>query len=540
MSDLPVPATVNSTDSVSRRNFIRTTGSLAAAATVVTSAVSQPSQVRAVSANGKIRIGFIGPGGRGFGAHVKTLSKLAKEGQPIELVSVCDVYSEHRDRAVDHIRENNGNTPTQYNDFREMIAKENLDAVSIGTPDHWHAKQAIESMEAGLDVYCEKPMTKTAEEAIDVMKVWKKTGRVMQVGVQSTSLPVWKEINKMLTDGLLGKVLMYQTEYFRNSAVGQWRAYDLTPSMTPKNIDWNTWLGSKDGLADPAPFDREVYAQWRRFWPYGSGMFTDLFVHRTTSMLKATGLRFPGRVTGAGGIFLEYDGREVPDVATVVADFNEGVQGLVTATMACEKTPINQLIRGHNGSLVLGEELTRTVTDVNGNEVNIKEFQPTNGEKFDKVKFVAERPQNTGNSKLVDKVYGFDPLEDTTYSHFKNWIESMVAKDPLMCNNAVDLAAAAIITVILGARSYREGKVYHFDSDSLTIHEGDSSWAKRWEAKSRNRDKPNQIPGWTAGDTGSLLRDPDYMNLAGPWKDDKDPAGENPQPGKDAKKRGKK
>ena len=165
----------------------------------------------------------------------------------------------------------------------------------------------------------------------------------MQVGVQSTSLPLWNEVNKLLTQGQLGKVLMYQTEFFRNSAQGQWRYYSLNEQMTPKNIDWNRFLGSDEGLTEFEPFDRAKFAQWRRFWPYGSGMFTDLFVHRTTSMLKATGLRFPGRVVGAGGLYLEYDGRTVPDVATVVADFKEGVQGMVTATMACGNTPIQQL-----------------------------------------------------------------------------------------------------------------------------------------------------------------------------------------------------
>jgi hypothetical protein len=293
---------------------------------------------------------------------------------------------------------------------------------------------------------------------------------------------------------------MYQTEYFRNSAEGQWRYYKLSPTMTPKTINWNTWLGVEDGLAETQPFDREVYAQWRRFWPFGSGMFTDLFVHRTTSMLKATGLRFPGRVVGAGGIFLEYDGREVPDVATVVADFNEGVQGLVTATMACQESRIPQVIRGHHGSFVFG-----------------------NGEQFNSFDFVPERPQVTGNSKAKAETIPCESVEDSTHAHFKNWIEAMLAKDQQKCNNPVDLAAAAIATVILGARSYREGKVFHFDADTLSIHEGDSSWAKRWEAKSRNRDKPNQIPGWMAGDQGSLLREPEYMNLAGPWVDGKDP-----------------
>ncbi len=99
----------------------------------------------------------------------------------------------------------------------------------------------------------------------------------------------------------------------------------------------------------------------------------------------------------------------------------------------------------------------------------------------------------------------------------------MLAKDPQKCNNPADLGAAAIATVVLGSRSYREGKVFHFDSESLTVHDGNSDWAKRWEAMSRARAKPNHIPGWNAGDTGSKIDDPEYMSLAGPWIDGKDP-----------------
>jgi hypothetical protein len=93
----------------------------------------------------------------------------------------------------------------------------------------------------------------------------------------------------------------------------------------------------------------------------------------------------------------------------------------------------------------------------------------------------------------------------------------------MQCNNSVELGAAAITTVLLGARSYREGKVFHFDKDTLSIGDGNASWAKMWESKSRSREKPNHIPGWTGGDTGSLIKDPDYMKLAGPWVNDADP-----------------
>jgi len=131
-------------------------------------------------------------------------------------------------------------------------------------------------------------MTKTVQEAFDVEKHWRESGKVMQVGVQSTSLPVWDEVRALLQEGKLGKVLGFQTEYFRNSDMGQWRYYKLEKEMTPKSVDWKRWLGTEEGLSEERPFDREVYKQWRRFWPFGSGMFTDLFVHRTTNSFVVT------------------------------------------------------------------------------------------------------------------------------------------------------------------------------------------------------------------------------------------------------------
>ncbi|MGI9474003.1 MAG: Gfo/Idh/MocA family protein [Rubripirellula sp.] len=497
-SKAPEPTSDSSRGAASRRDFIKKSASTVGAVAAVTAATTEVA--KAAPATSKLRIGFIGPGGRGFGAHVKRLTKLQVEGEPIELVAVCDVYSEHRDRAANHIEKETGKAPSKHEDYLEMFAKADLDAVCIGTPDHWHAKQAIDSLNAGLHVYCEKPMTKTVEEAVEVMRTWQKSGKVMQVGVQSTSLPVWNQVNEMLTEGQLGKVLMYQTEFFRNSAQGQWRYYKLEPQMNPRNINWKKWLGVEEGLAQYEDFDRAKYKQWRRFWPYGSGMFTDLFVHRTTTMLKATGLRFPGRVVGAGGIFLEYDGRDVPDVATVVADFPEGVQGLVTATMACQETPIRQLIRGHHGSFVFGT-----------------------GEQFEGFDFVPERPQVTRNSKLKEEHVPVGQVKDTTYAHFKNWVDAMVADDPNLVNNDPRLGAAAITTVILGARSYREGKAFFVDEETLETKEADETWAAKWEERSHQRGKPNHIAGWTAGDHGSLLEEPEYMKLAGPWVNGKAP-----------------
>jgi len=486
---------------VTRREFIHSGASSAAALGVVASTLATARTAHSAGPNERLGIGFIGPGGRGMDGHLTPLASLRKNGAPIELAAVCDVYVNHVQRAADYIEKQTGSKPKQYDDYRQLLADPNIDAVCIATPDHWHATQTIDALRAGKHVYCEKPMTHTVDEAFEVVKTWKDTGQVMQVGVQSTALPVWKKVNELLQNGELGKVLMFQTEFFRNSDLGQWRYYELKPEMTPQTINWRKWLGVEEGLAPDRPFDRAIYAQWRRFWPFGSGMFTDLFVHRTTSMLKATGLRFPRRVVGAGGIYLEYDGRDVPDVATVVADYEEGVQGLITATMSCANTPIRQLIRGHFGSFVFG-----------------------NGEEFSGFEFVSERPQ-VHHDRNIMKGYSLDvgSVKDTTYSHQENFLDCCLNNTPDKVNCPPDLGAAAIVTVNLGSRSYREGKAFHFDPQTQSVSNGDASWANRWETMSKQRSKPNHIAGWKAGDKGSLLIDPPYQHLEGPWIDGKDP-----------------
>ena len=480
--------------SLSRREFMATTAAGAA--------IALAPAVRAASTgpNGRLRLGFIGVGGRAQ-AHLDSAIHLQNKDNIIEIAAVCDVFNRYRDQAVAKVKAAVGKAPIAMADYRDLLRDDSIDAVVISTPDHWHARQTLDAFAAGKDVYCEKPMTHSAEEALAVFDAWKASGRVMQVGVQSTSLPVWKAVNDRICDGGLGKVVQYQTEFFRNSDVGQWRYYELAQDMSPKNIDWDMFLGTEFGLAPEMPFDRAMYGQWRCYWPFGSGMFTDLFVHRTTSMLLATGLRFPARVVGAGGIYLEYDGRDVPDVATVVADFAEGVQGLVTATMCSADEPIKQLIRGHHGSIVLGT-----------------------GEDFTGYDFVAERPEVTHDRSLKNERVEVGVVEDSSLVHLRNFVEASMAEDPAAVNCSPELGAAAMTIVELGARSYREGKVFQFDRETKRIGEGNSAWADGWEKMSEARAKPRHVPGWHGGDRGSLLIPKPYQKLAGPWVGGVDPA----------------
>lgn len=483
----------------SRRTFLKQS----AAATVATSQLAAIAPASAYQSNERIRIGVIGPGRRGFGSHVKTLMKLRKEhGVNLDITAINDVYSVHRDRAVDFIKQETGQAPKTYQDYRDLLNDKDIDVVFIATPDHWHAKQVLDSLAAGKHVYCEKPMTHHISEAMDVVDAWKKSGLVVQVGVQSTSMPIWNEVRALVNEGKLGKIVQFQAESFRNSLGGMSRHNVITKEMTPKTVDWKRWLGVEEGLAPDLPFDRATFGQWRCYWPFGYGMFSDLFVHRVTAMLKATGLTYPGRVVGGGGIFLEYDDREVTDVASIIADFHEGVQGLVSSTMISQEVPIRHLIRGHHGTVLFDKNVFG---------------------KRQAYEFIPERPQVTLDSKLKREEVESERVPDQNLLHFQNFLEAVKSGDPSKVNNSPELGAAAIMVVNLGVLSYRNGKVFQVNRDSKQVHDGDQSWAANWEKMSKERSKPRHVPGWTAGDRGSILTPPKYQKLAGPWINGKAP-----------------
>src|SRR3954471_17058037 len=346
-----------------RRSFLASSAAAGAALSFTAKSYSQ-----VAGANERIGVGFLGVGGR-CQQHIDVILKMQEQKKPVRPAAVCDVWD---GQVVAGLIKGRGLYPSAERcglkredadhvtkAYEKVLEQKDVDVVCIATPDHWHARMAIDAMDAGKDVYMEKPMTRTIAEAIAVVDTAVKHNRVVTVGVQSMADPTWRAAHEYIAAGNIGKVLQGQTSYYRNSSVGQWRYYPLKKDMTPKTINWDMWLGHQFPGVDGAPlgptpaqqpFDRAVWAQWRCYWPFGGGMFTDLFVHQTTHLIKAMGVRFPGRVVGAVGLYLEYDGRDVPDVATVVADYEEGCQVIISATM-CNDTQLGEVIRGHTGTI---------------------------------------------------------------------------------------------------------------------------------------------------------------------------------------------
>ena len=499
---------------VHRRDFLKTT---AVGATALT--LSAASARRVYGANERIGVAFLGVGGR-CQAHLAIINKLNKENKGVAPVAVCDVWDGNKEvqsgggRGLYPSAEKVGlkvdDKKHVTKDYRQLLDLKEVDVVCIAAPDHWHAKMSIDAAKAGKDVYCEKPMTKTIDEAHAVVDAMKKHNRVMTVGVQSMADPTWLTAYELIRKGKIGHVAQGQTSYYRNSDVGQWRYYKLTRDMNPKTIDWKMFLGYEhhifpgQPLGPNIPFDRVVYGQWRCYWPFGGGMFTDLFVHQTTHIISAMGVRYPRRVVGAGGLYLEYDGRDVPDVSTIVADYDEGCQLSVTATMIAAY-PVEEVIRGHLGAIKFVK---------NGFQIFPETPKGSPG--------IPARLEKSLEGEFVDCKPPTGPNADTEalWMNFLNCVRDR-KRETL---STPELGAAAFTTVYLGVMSYRNGLVYFWDKNERKPAPADASWAKHWEQRSKERGKPNQIIGWEAGETGSLLHPPEYQKLEGEWKDGKDPA----------------
>jgi predicted dehydrogenase len=513
---------------VDRRDFLKA-GAAGAAAIAFTAASYQ----RVYGANERIGVGFVGVGGR-CQAHLDVINNRRKDKNDVAPVAVCDVWDgvkkslgkgkDGKERfylqglypSAEKVGLDPHDKKHVVKEFERLLELPEVDVVCIATPDHWHAKITIEALKAGKHVYCEKPMTKTIEEAQKVVEAAKKSGKVMSVGVQSMAEPRWRDAHALITKGEIGHVAQAQTQYYRNSNVGQWRYYRLWREMNPGTIDWPRFLGHGfkiDGIGEPLgptekeqPFDREVFAQWRCYWRYGGGMFTDLFVHQTTHMIAAMGVRYPARVVGGGGLYLEYDDRDVPDVSTIVADYNEGCQLVVTATMINDY-PIDEVIRGHLATVRFSRREGKMGYEVLPQSIGTGPGRPSAG------------VDSKGELQSVI------PDRDTTPELWDNFL-GCVRTNNRETWSTPELGAAAFTTVAMGVKSYREGKALFWDAGMRQVKEADASWAKRWEEVSHKRGKPKQVMGWAADDKGSTLKPEDYQALAGPWTEGKDPAGE--------------
>ena len=420
--------------SQSRRTFVRNS-SLVTGATLLG---SMP-HARAIGANDRIRIGVIGVGGMGTG-HVNSLVSKS-ETENIQVVAVSDVYQRRVSRSKE-ICKGDG-----YLDYRRLLERKDIDAVLIATPDHWHARLTIEAMDAGKHVYCEKPMTHTVEQAIAVRDAVKKYNKVFQVGPNATANDTYWKAHEAIAAGRLGKVTWAHASYNRNARTCLFNEHQkIDPTAGPDKggedfIDWNMWLGHEWDLAPKIPWTPEHFFRFRKYWPYNGGVATDLLYHKLAPLLIAIAGpngEYPLRVNANGGLYVEKDGRDIPDVFMLTADYPSEWSLFLVSTLTND-AGIPDKIYGKFGTMDLS-----SAPKLTGNG----DFKPEFKEK---------------NEGLEEAILQIKPRRDLE----NNWIDAMRGNGTVQCN--VDLGCSTMVAIKMAVESYRQKKTMLWDAKTEKV-----------------------------------------------------------------------
>jgi predicted dehydrogenase len=429
-------------DETTRRDFIKQVGAgaVAAAGTVAAGEhVRASSQSRAatrgrvIGANDRINVGFVGCGGR-MNTHIRRVMERQKTQGDVQAVAVNDIWDKRKLRA----RESTGvDEKSVHHDYRELCARSDVDVVVIASPDHWHHLQTMEALRNGKDVYLEKPMTYTVDEAREIAEAVETGDRILQVGSQYTSMDHFWKAKKAIADGLLGEVVWASGGFGRNrNQRGEWN-YTIDPEATDKTLDWRAFLG-------PAPkraFDPERYFRWRKYWDYSGGIATDLFYHTVSPLLLSIGGNFPLRVNASGGIYLQKD-REVPDTFFMNVDYPSWTMQLACSVGSGVGAPL--VIHGSQATLFIGQ--------------NSENLSNTQMEVVPDQEYRAEFVKKTGAEVLKVDV---QPPARGSHPHMDNFLECVRSrKEP---NLPAKLGYQAMAAIAMGVQAYRRSEVLFFD-----------------------------------------------------------------------------
>jgi predicted dehydrogenase len=407
--------------------MLTSAAALPAAAATLKPSVSARSASRVIGASDRIRAACIGVGGNGHGGLTRLVSQ-SKQDATVEVAAVSDIYTARKDRA----RESAGLPEKDvHHDYRDLLARTDVDAVFISVPDHWHAQMAIDAMAAGKDVYLQKPMTLTIEEARGVVAAAQKYGRVLQVGSQHLSDPRYRVARDLIQAGEIGTLLWAQATYSRNSQAGEWNYY-VAEDASEQTIDWKRWLG-------PAPkraFSKDRYFRWRKYWDYSGGIATDLFYHRLGPLLFAMGPQYPSRVAASGGIYVQKD-REVPDTYSTTVEYPSFYVTL-SASMA------NAAAGNYFPEVIYGNKGTITF------EKNAVLVHP------EPAHLPGSQGARRGGAAVQPKTHSTEPV-DVVHLHFNGFFESMrTRKQPVL---GPELGCQIMTAIKLGVDSYRTGRL---------------------------------------------------------------------------------
>ena len=437
---------------MNRRRFL----AAGAAGVVAANAVlrAQPASARVLGANDRVRVGVIGTGRQGvydLEAHMAL--------DDVDIVAICDVYGANLAKAAAVAPQ-----AQQHKDFREVLDRTDVDAVIIGTPDHWHALQTVMACQAGKDVYVEKPASVAIVEGRRMVEAARKYNRVVQVGTQQRSAAHFQKTVDLVKDGRIGRV----------SLVRCWNAGNASPkglgnppdSAPPADLDWDMWLGPAPKVAfNPNRFGvyPDVYSYFRYFWDYAGGMMTDWGVHLIDIAQWVMNVEAPTEASAVGGKFVLEDNRETPD--TILATYR------------------------YPGFVMTYENRSANARGISGHGYGI-EFYGTDGTLFVDRSGLEIVPEERGPSTARERRTEPFTLESTKdqSNHARNFIDCVKSRQAPICD--IEIGHRSTSTAILGNLAYRSGATVKWDGRTETIDGNrrasellDRAYRKPWKLK---------------------------------------------------------
>ncbi|WP_405380099.1 Gfo/Idh/MocA family protein [Maribacter sp. LLG6340-A2] len=414
------------------------------------------------SANNNINIALIGSGIQGI---YDTQSALKVNG--VKLVAVCDLYTGRLARA----KELWGDHLFVTRDYRELLNREDVDAVLIATPDHWHQTIAVAALKAGKHVYCEKPMVQNFSEGREIINAQKQSGKICQIGSQGMSSLGNEKAKELYEDGAIGDIVMLDMYNDRYSAEGAWQ-YPIPTDADPSTIDFDTFLGN----APKVPFEPTRFFRWRNYREYGTGVAGDLFVHAFSTLNYVISSNGPNRALATGGLRYWKDGRNVPDVSITLYDYPK----------ADSHAPFNAAFRinfiagsgGGGGFKLIGTEgemeIGQNSVTVNRSKLNMvpggysmisftEEMQKSIQKEY------AEKMNDRKSQLATGKTTWQAPndYKGAHYDHFNNFFTSIRADKKVIQDPEFGLRAAG--AALLANESYYKKQPVNWDPVNMKI-----------------------------------------------------------------------
>ena len=409
------------------------------------------------SPNDQVQIALIGAGIRG-----QQDASSALQNPGVKIVAVADCY----DGRLRHAKELWGNDVMTTRDYREILARPDVDAVIIATPDHWHKQAAIDALHAGKDVYLEKPMIHLYSDGPEIIAAAQRSKRILQVGSQRVSNALYRKAKELLASGAIGKLNLVAARWDRSSSMGAWN-YTVPPDASPETCDWPRFLGT----APKIPWNPERFFQWRKWTDYGSGVAGDLFVHLFSGTHFITGANGPTRAYATGAIRYWKDGRNVPDVMLALFDYPEGFNlSLRVNQIAGGEEAESFLFTGSEGTMEIasnGLTLHRSPM-AKAPGYTISTFARAQQQEYLQ-EYEAKYPPNPpgtlsdDNTERYQNPHGYDD----TVEHFRNFFNSVRTRQQPVEDATFGFRAAG--AALLSNVSLERDSVVHWNPDTMKL-----------------------------------------------------------------------